>query len=231
MILLASQYARTAAAPRRRAQGTACGEFRDHSESAAALRTSMARFEGREGDLASWQPLHELIQRQHWRLAHFRVAADDINYRRFFNINDLAGLRMELPEVFDHAHQRVLRLVREGVARWAAHRSHRWALRSQGLPEAPVRAAWAHAAPRAPFYLVVEKILSPHERLREDWPIHGTTGYDFLNQVLSLLVDPAAETAFTDCYVESPASDAAMPTSPVFASSTSWRTRWRASST
>ena len=58
----------------------------------------------RAGNLDSWRGLDALIQEQYWRAAHFRVAADDINYRRFFNINDLAGLRMELPEVFDHAH-------------------------------------------------------------------------------------------------------------------------------
>ena len=59
--------------------------------------------------------LDALIRDQHWRAAHFRVAADDINYRRFFDINDLAGLRMELPELFEHAHSLVLRLLNEGT--------------------------------------------------------------------------------------------------------------------
>ena len=59
--------------------------------------------------------LDALIRDQHWRAAHFRVAADDINYRRFFDINDLAGLRMELPELFDHAHSLVFRLLNEGT--------------------------------------------------------------------------------------------------------------------
>lgn len=176
-------------------------EVDEQPESAAALAAAVARLNGREGELASWQPLDELIQRQHWRLAHFRVAADDINYRRFFNINDLAGLRMELPEVFERAHQRVLRLVREGVLD-GLRIDH-----IDGLydPKGYLKRLSRRLGPRrpeGPFYLVVEKILSAHERLREDWPIHGTTGYDFLNQALALLVDPAAESAFTETYVE-----------------------------
>jgi (1->4)-alpha-D-glucan 1-alpha-D-glucosylmutase len=189
--------------PRRAAELKArlATEAREHPESASALAAALARFAGREGEPDSWQPLHQLIQRQHWRLAHFRVAADDINYRRFFNISDLAGLRMELPEVFDHAHQRVLRLVREGLID-GLRIDH-----IDGLydPKGYLKRLSRRLGPRrpeSPFYLVVEKILSSHERLREDWPIHGTTGYDFLNQALALLVDPSAERAFTDTYIE-----------------------------
>ncbi|MGB9511765.1 MAG: hypothetical protein WBU20_08780, partial [Candidatus Acidiferrum sp.] len=75
---------------------------------------AVARFRGKPGQLNSWDRLDELIRLQHWRPAHFRVAADDINYRRFFNINDLAGIRMEVPEVFEHAHQLILRLLKDG---------------------------------------------------------------------------------------------------------------------
>jgi (1->4)-alpha-D-glucan 1-alpha-D-glucosylmutase len=165
-----------------------------------ALQRALQRFEGQAGNLESWRAVHEIIQRQHWRLAHFRVAADDINYRRFFNINDLAGLRMELPEVFEHAHQRVLRLVKEGILD-GLRIDH-----IDGLydPKGYLRRLKRRLASKQSdnFYLVVEKILSPHERLREDWPIHGTTGYDFLNQVLSILIDSSAETAFTQIYRE-----------------------------
>ena len=149
----------------------------------------------REGDFESWQALHALIQDQHWRIAHFRVAADDINYRRFFNINDLAGLRMELPDVFDHAHRLVFRLLRGRNALRSAHRPYRRAVRPQGLS-----AAAARAAPRRDFYLVVEKILARHESLREDWPVQGTTGYEFAALVLGFLVDPAGEEALTRTY-------------------------------
>ncbi len=167
-----------------------------------ALYSRLTRFQGRAGELAGWRELDTLIQRQHWRLAYFRVAADDINYRRFFNINDLAGLRIELPEVFDHAHQRVLRLVREGVID-GLRIDHIDGLLDpkaylQRLQDriAALRGAGRH------FYLVVEKILAAHETLREDWPIDGTTGYEFLNQVTALLVDSASERAFSDCYTQ-----------------------------
>ncbi len=173
----------------------------DRADVRAALQLALARFEGRPGDSGSWRELDELIQQQHWRVAHFRVAADDINYRRFFNINDLAGLRTEVVEVFEHVHHRMLRLVKDGVID---------GLRIDHIdgmfdPKAYLRRLQRRLAARRAgrhFYLVVEKILSPHERLRADWPVDGTTGYDFLNQVLELLIDASAESAYTDCYIE-----------------------------
>jgi (1->4)-alpha-D-glucan 1-alpha-D-glucosylmutase len=75
------------------------------------LDIALTRLNRRAGALATWRGLDALIQQQHWRAAHFRVAADDINYRRFFNINELAGVRMELPELFDHAHAKIFELL------------------------------------------------------------------------------------------------------------------------
>jgi (1->4)-alpha-D-glucan 1-alpha-D-glucosylmutase len=173
--------------------------IRERPDARAALEACLQRFEGREQDSASWRELHQLIRDQYWRLAHFRVAADDINYRRFFNINDLAALRMELPEVFDHAHRRVLQLLQEGVLD-GLRIDH-----IDGLydPKAYLRRLREQVDQRhSGTYIVVEKILSPHEHLREDWPIEGTTGYDFLNQVLSIQIDPAAEQLFTETYAE-----------------------------
>ena len=80
-----------------------------------AVQAAVNRINGEPGRLDTWRRLDALIQDQHWRAAHFRVAADDINYRRFFNINGLAGLRMELPELFEHAHGLVFELLREGL--------------------------------------------------------------------------------------------------------------------
>ena len=80
-----------------------------------AIDQAVARLNGTEGDFATWKDLHTLIQDQYWRLAHFRVAADDINYRRFFNINDLVGMRMEMPDVFDHTHRLLFRLLEDGT--------------------------------------------------------------------------------------------------------------------
>ena len=152
----------------------------------AAIDGAVARLNGTEGDFASWQRLHALVQDQHWRLAHFRVAADDINYRRFFNINELAGLRMELPEVFDHVHRLVFRLLEDGTLA-GLRIDHIDGLLDPGGYLRRLR----ERAPNPDFYLVVEKILARHEALREDWPVEGTTGYEFANLVLGLLVDPA----------------------------------------
>jgi (1->4)-alpha-D-glucan 1-alpha-D-glucosylmutase len=173
------------------------GLAREQEDVREAIEAAVARLNGTEGDFASWQALHALIQDQHWRVAHFLVAADDINYRRFFNINDLAGLRMELPDVFDHAHRLVFRLLQDGTLS-GLRIDH-----IDGLfdPKGYLRRLRA-AAPRRDFYLVVEKILARHESLREDWPVQGTTGYEFTNLVLGFLVDPAGDEALTRSYRE-----------------------------
>jgi (1->4)-alpha-D-glucan 1-alpha-D-glucosylmutase len=141
-----------------------------------------------------WRELDRLIAAQFWRPAFFRVAEDEINYRRFFNINDLAGLRMELGPVFEHAHARVFKMLAAGEID-GLRIDH-----IDGLfdPKSYLAALRERAGPS--FYLVVEKILAPHEHLRADWPVEGTTGYDFLNLVLGLLIDPAAEAAFSETY-------------------------------
>ncbi|WP_439577154.1 malto-oligosyltrehalose synthase [Elioraea sp.] len=166
------------------------------TEVRSAIEAAVARLNGSAGEPDTWRALHALIQDQHWRVAHFRVAADDINYRRFFNINELAGLRMELPELFDHAHALVLALIADGTLD-GLRIDH-----VDGLldPKAYLERLRARAA--RPIYLVIEKILAHHEALREDWPVEGTTGYEFANLVLGLLVDPAGEAALTRCYAE-----------------------------
>jgi (1->4)-alpha-D-glucan 1-alpha-D-glucosylmutase len=171
----------------------ACAE----TEVRAAIDAALARLNGRAGDLASWKDLHALIEDQYWHAAYFRVAADDINYRRFFNINDLAGLRMELPDLFGHAHRLAFRLLGEGILD-GLRIDH-----VDGLfdPKGYLRAL-REKAPRTDFYLVVEKILARHESLREDWPVEGTTGYEFANLVLALLINPAGEEGFTRAYAE-----------------------------
>ena len=168
---------------------------RDNPDARIAIEAALSRLNGIAGDFDSWRHLHALIQDQFWRVAHFRVAADDINYRRFFNINDLAGLRIELPEVFDHIHRLAFRLLGEGAVD-GLRIDH-----VDGLldPKGYLRRL-REKAPRSDFYLVVEKILARHESLREEWPVQGTTGYEFTNLVLGLLVDPAGEQGFTDAY-------------------------------
>jgi (1->4)-alpha-D-glucan 1-alpha-D-glucosylmutase len=169
---------------------------RERDDVRRALDDAVARLNGQPGKLDTWRGLDALIRDQYWRAAHFRVAADAINYRRFFNINELAGLRMELPELFDHAHGLVFDLLRDGALD-GLRIDH-----IDGLldPKAYLTRL-RECAPR-PFYLVIEKILARHENLPVDWPVEGTTGYEFANLVLGFLVDPSGETGFDGLYAE-----------------------------
>jgi (1->4)-alpha-D-glucan 1-alpha-D-glucosylmutase len=160
------------------------------------MQRALQKFRGRPGDLESWNKLDSLIRVQHWRPTHFRVAADDINYRRFFNINELAGIRMELPEVFEHTHRLVFRLLSEGRLQ-GLRIDH-----IDGLFDPKVYLEQLRAKVSEPFYLVVEKILAAHEAIPRDWLVDGTTGYEFCAEVTALLVDPAAEAVLTDFYQE-----------------------------
>ncbi len=150
-----------------------------------------ARLAAINGD---WRELDALIGAQFWRVAFHRVAEDEINYRRFFNINDLAGLRMELKPVFEHAHARVFPMLEAGDID-GLRIDH-----VDGLFDPKAYFEALRERVRKPFYLVVEKILAPHEQLRADWPVEGTTGYDYLNLSLGLIVDPSAESAFAEIY-------------------------------
>jgi (1->4)-alpha-D-glucan 1-alpha-D-glucosylmutase len=178
----------------RELQGELADLVRERDDVRQALDHAVARLNGRAGCLETWSGLDALIKDQHWRAAHFVVAADDINYRRFFNVNELAGLRMELPELFDHAHGFVFDLLRDGTLDGLRIDHVDGLLDPKGY-----LIRLRECAPR-PFYLVVEKILAPHETLRDDWPVEGTTGYEFTNLLLGLLVDPAGEAALTQIY-------------------------------
>lgn len=133
-----------------------------------------------------WHSLHRLIEQQHYRLANWRVAADDINWRRFFDINELVGLRAEHPDVFRASHAYLLQLMEEGLID-GLRIDH-----VDGLadPRGYCRRLW-RATGGAPVY--VEKILGPGEALPADWKVQGTTGYDFMNQVSLLQHDARGE--------------------------------------
>ncbi|WP_158044436.1 malto-oligosyltrehalose synthase [Skermanella pratensis] len=165
-------------------------------EVAEAVEVGIKRFTGTAGQPDSFRALHELIQQQNWRAAYFKVAADDINYRRFFNINELAGLRMEQPELFELSHQLVLSLVEDGTLD-GIRIDH-----IDGLVDPKGYCIRLREKAPRPFYLVVEKILAHHEHLREDWPIEGTTGYEFTNLVGGIFVDASAEESFNRIYTE-----------------------------
>lgn len=165
-----------------------------------AIRRSLEQFRGTAGDSASWRRLDRVIQAQHWRPAHFRVASDDINYRRFFNINELAGLRMENPSVFEYSHGLVLDLMRRGLLHGLRIDHVDGLFEPRNYLQKLRNAADANAAEHP--YIVVEKILARHEGLREEWPVAGTTGYDFAAQVTGVLIDHAGEDAITRIYQE-----------------------------
>jgi (1->4)-alpha-D-glucan 1-alpha-D-glucosylmutase len=144
--------------------------------------------------------LDAVIAKQYWRAAHFRVAGDDINYRRFFNINDLAGLRIELPEVFEHVHGLVLELLRKRVVDGLRIDHIDGLLEPRAYLERLRRALARAGVPDC--YVVVEKILARGETLPESWPVSGTTGYEFASAVLQALVHPASEAPLTRLYRE-----------------------------
>ncbi|HEX7972264.1 MAG TPA: malto-oligosyltrehalose synthase, partial [Thiobacillus sp.] len=169
---------------------------------------NLAAINGVPPDAANVDFLHDLLQAQAWRLAFWRVAADEINYRRFFDINDLAALRMDNPEVFEATH----RLVRELLARGYVnglridHPDGLYAPQEYfGRLQAMARSLLPPGAPEdqdniRPLYVVAEKILAVHEHLPESWPIHGTTGYDFAAACSGLFVDGDAADLFTRIY-------------------------------
>jgi (1->4)-alpha-D-glucan 1-alpha-D-glucosylmutase len=165
----------------------------------AALAAALERV-NRPDDDGVRRALDAIIRKQYWRAAHFRVAGDDINYRRFFNINDLAGLRIELPEVFEHVHGFVLELLVNRVIDGLRIDHIDGLLEPQAYLER-LRAALARVGV-ADCYVVVEKILARGETLPSSWPVDGTTGYEFAAVSLQALCDPAGELPLTRLYRE-----------------------------
>ncbi len=184
-------------------------------------KARLARLAGREAAVASAldaalaeinapgprDALHALIELQPYRLAYWRVATDEINYRRFFDINDLAALRMESEQVFEATHAFVLELAAKGVvdglridhpdglydpAQYFRRLQEGYARRA-GIP-LPERDA--RGRPSRPLYVAVEKIVAPHENVPETWHVHGTTGYRFAMVANGVLVDTAAQARF-----------------------------------
>lgn len=147
---------------------------------------------------APYRELAALLQLQHYRLARWKAGIHEINYRRFFAISSLVGLRMESPRVFDAVHATLAELLRhpavtglridhvDGLREPAGYldRLQQLARRVRG----------------APIYLAVEKILNGGEQLPRDWPVHGATGYEFIPRLAGVLVSPTAERTFQTTY-------------------------------
>lgn len=157
------------------------------------IAENVQRINGSPDDPRSFDHLHELIKAQPYRFAQWRVAADDINYRRFFDINDLAALRTENQTVFNKTHESILSLVAQGKID-GLRVDHPDGLYNPAeyLKQLQVRLRAELDPQSREAYLVVEKILTGNERLRDDWPVDGTTGYEFTNLVNGLFVDQSS---------------------------------------
>ncbi|HEY3180609.1 MAG TPA: malto-oligosyltrehalose synthase [Casimicrobiaceae bacterium] len=175
------------------------------------IEANTRELNGVPGEPASFDGLHALIKAQFYRLAFWRVAADDINYRRFFDINGLAALRMERPPVFEDTHRRIFDWIASGRVHALRIDHPDGLLDPRGYFDALQARARALVAPsiertqgtrsvNLPIYLVLEKIVADYERLPDDWPVHGTTGYRFMNVVNGLFVDGTARSRFEHLY-------------------------------
>ncbi|MFJ8198579.1 malto-oligosyltrehalose synthase [Streptomyces sp. NPDC096152] len=138
-------------------------------------------------------PLPQLLDAQWYRPVWWRLARTELNYRRFFSISDLIGVRVEDPEVFEATHAKILELLHEGVVD-GLRVDH-----PDGLADPDTYLARLHAASGG-RWTVVEKILADHEHLPVSWPVAGTTGYDALRHVDGLFTDPAGARELTDAY-------------------------------
>jgi (1->4)-alpha-D-glucan 1-alpha-D-glucosylmutase len=204
----------------------------------AALDRSLESLNGQQGDPRSFDRLDELIGQQPYRLAHWQVASDEINYRRFFDVNELAAICVEQRDVFEQTHRLVFDLIERGLVtglridhpdglfdprgylrqlqetRLLQVSRDTWLRLNGGAGEAAM-ARWRAIEPAIssarqneppdsplarPLYVAVEKILDFDEPLADDWAVHGTVGYEFLNRLNGLFVDPAGEQSISTTY-------------------------------
>jgi (1->4)-alpha-D-glucan 1-alpha-D-glucosylmutase len=195
----------------------------EHEEAVRiALTSVMEEINGIRGEPRSFDRLERLLADQAYRLSYWRVAADEINYRRFFDINDLAAIRVEEPEVFQLVHSLLFELIRQGhvsglrvdhpdglfdpeqyfLELQKGCLAARIAAESDGRSPLELNAKEVETPQRGdrPFFVVAEKIMTGNENLRPQWAIEGTTGYGFLNFVNGLFVDASHKKALRRLY-------------------------------
>ena len=160
------------------------------AEAQTTIDQGLEAYRAGTGRPAQTLALHHLLERQQYKLAHWRLAASDINYRRFFDVNDLAGLRVEDRATFERTHRLIRRLISEDKIQ-GLRLDHIDGLRDPAQYcerlQRLIRTARANA--RTPFYLVIEKILGEREDLPRFAGVDGTTGYEWLNTITRVLVD------------------------------------------
>ncbi|HYH85891.1 MAG TPA: malto-oligosyltrehalose synthase, partial [Pyrinomonadaceae bacterium] len=197
------------------------------NEARAAVHDALTRINGVKGRPESFDLLEELLGEQAYRLSFWRVASDEINYRRFFDINELAAVRVEERPVFTAVHEVAFRLLRQGLvtglrvdhvdglldplkyladiqreAGVGARRKRKEEVRADDVEVVASDEESEGAQGPLPFYVIVEKILGHDELLRRDWPAHGTTGYDFLNLLNGVFVETENAQAFRELYAD-----------------------------
>ena len=179
-------------------------------EISGAIERAVETLNGIAGERATFKHVHALLEAQAYRLAYWRVASDEINYRRFFDINTLAALRIENEAVFEAAHRLVLQLAAAGKVDGLRidhpdglydpeqyfHRLQAGYARLSGYELGPAEGG----RPDRPLYVVAEKITAHYEDVPQNWALHGTTGYRFASVVNGLFVDAAAKRRFDRLY-------------------------------
>lgn len=158
-----------------------------HGAVREAIEHRLGEFDGRQPD--GFQRLHHLLEQQAYRLASWRTAADDINWRRFFDVNELGGLRVERSAVFEATHGKIFELISEGLVD-GLRIDHIDGLADPRGYCRKLRRRVDSLSPQRHLPIFVEKILGEGETLREDWQVDGTTGYEFMNQLSLLQHDP-----------------------------------------
>ncbi|MFL1416868.1 malto-oligosyltrehalose synthase [Pseudomonas fildesensis] len=152
-----------------------------------AIEHRLTEFDGRQPE--GFNRLHPLLEQQAYRLASWRTAADDINWRRFFDVNELGGLRVERTAVFEATHGKIFELISEGLVD-GLRIDHIDGLADPRSYCRKLRRRVDSLSPGRHLPIFVEKILGEGETLREDWQVDGTTGYEFMNQLSLLQHDP-----------------------------------------
>lgn len=198
------------------------------------IESTLSEINGSPAIPDSFDKLDEILSQQAYRLAYWRVAADEINYRRFFDVNNLAAICMEKPEVFEATHHLVFEWIQAGIItglridhpdglfdpagylhqiqakrfEQICRNCGRGILTETSCPDLLISAMshWERESKNLksplsrPAYVVVEKILESGEPLPVDWQVHGTVGYEFMNALNGLFVDPAGEKSLSSTY-------------------------------
>jgi (1->4)-alpha-D-glucan 1-alpha-D-glucosylmutase len=166
-------------------------ELKGIAGAAEVITRGLAAYRAGQDRPSQTLALHHLLERQHYKLGHWRLASSDINYRRFFDINSLAGLRVEDAETFEAAHRLVRKLIADGKLQ-GLRLDHIDGLRDpmQYFQRLRRLIRQAQGSNPRPFYIVIEKILGEGEALQRFPGVSGTTGYEWMNVLTHLLVDP-----------------------------------------